>query len=504
VSLKKNVIANYLGQGWTGLMSLAFIPLYIKYLGIESYGLIGLFAILQAWLVLLDMGMTPALGREIARFNGGANDAQYVRNLLRSIEIVVLCIAILIAIGIWLASDWLASDWLKSEKLPTEVVAQAFVIMGIVTALRFIEGIYHACVIGLQRQVQFNIINSSTATLRAIGAIIVLIWISPTIIAFFIWQGIVSIITLTLMASTTYYNLPTSDYRSHFSLNILKNVWRFAGSMTGITLLALLLTQTDKIILTKSLTLTEYGYYAIASTVAGALYMLVMPINQAWFPKLNELHARNNNIDFIEKYHQGSQLISVIMGSLAIILAIFSENIIFIWTQNKEFTQHTSTLVSILTLGNLLNGLMWIPYQAQLAYGWTHLAIWINIIAVLIIVPSIILITPHYGAEGAAWVWVALNIGYVLVGIHFMHLKILQTEKWHWYKYDVIFPLGIGAIIAILIKCITPIEHISFPLQILFIGLTSCVIFISASLAAPSIRRQILSLPWIKTLKIRT
>jgi hypothetical protein len=52
-------------------MGLAFIPLYIKYHGIEAYGLIGLFALLQAWLGLLDMGMTPILGREMARFTGG-------------------------------------------------------------------------------------------------------------------------------------------------------------------------------------------------------------------------------------------------------------------------------------------------------------------------------------------------------------------------------------------------------------------------------------------------
>lgn len=41
---KENLIANYLGQGWTVLMSLAFVPVYIKYLGLESYGLIGLFS----------------------------------------------------------------------------------------------------------------------------------------------------------------------------------------------------------------------------------------------------------------------------------------------------------------------------------------------------------------------------------------------------------------------------------------------------------------------------
>jgi O-antigen/teichoic acid export membrane protein len=97
--LKHNLIANYLGQGWVAIMGLAFIPFYIKYLGIESYGLIGFFALLQAWLSLLDIGMTPTLEREMARLTGLAHSAQLIRDLLRSIEVIAFAIAILIASG---------------------------------------------------------------------------------------------------------------------------------------------------------------------------------------------------------------------------------------------------------------------------------------------------------------------------------------------------------------------------------------------------------------------
>src|ERR1035438_4166266 len=106
MSLKKNVAANYIGQGWQALMSFAFVPLYIKYLGMEAYGLIGIFALLQAWLVLLDMGVRPTLSREMARYIGGAHDAQSIRNLLRSVEVIVFAIAGAIALGIWAASGW--------------------------------------------------------------------------------------------------------------------------------------------------------------------------------------------------------------------------------------------------------------------------------------------------------------------------------------------------------------------------------------------------------------
>ena len=137
--LKRNLIANYLGQIWKGVMALGFLPLYIHYIGIESYGLIGLFGVVTVWLNLLDMGMTPTLSREMARFTGGEHTTESIKDLLRSIEIVTFIIAALIALILALGSEWLASSWLQSKDLPIATVSDAFRIMGLVSALRFLK-----------------------------------------------------------------------------------------------------------------------------------------------------------------------------------------------------------------------------------------------------------------------------------------------------------------------------------------------------------------------------
>lgn len=492
MALKRNLIANYLGQGWVALMGLAFIPLYIKYLGIEAYGLIGLFAVLQAWLSLLDMGMKPTLNREMARFTGGAHSAESILDLLRSIEIIAVSIAVLLGLGIWAASGWLASDWLRAEKLPINVVAQAFAIMGVVTALRFVEGVYGSCIVGLQQQVQYNIINSSLATLRGFGTVGILIWVSPTIEAFFIWQGLVSLLTLGILASFTYRLLPKAARPGRFSMPALRGIGRFAGGILGITFLALLLTQVDKILLSKLLTLSDYGYYSLATVVAAALYMLTGPITQAWFPRLSELHAANNQAELITKYHQGAQLVSVLMGSAAIVLIVFAETILRLWTQDDALAHRSATLLSLLALGNLLNGLMWIPYQTQLAHGWTGLAARINIVSVAIIVPAILWATPRYGAEGAAWVWVSLNAGYVLIGIHFMYRKILIQEKWRWYGQDVLQPLLAAAAVASIAAWAMP-ESLTVPAQLAWLLLASTITLLASAFAAPRVRAVLLT-----------
>ena len=227
--LKRNLVANYIGQVWSAIMSIAFIPIYIKYLGIESYGLIGLFGMVLSWLGLLDLGMTPTLSREMARYTGGAHTVQSIRNLLRSIECLALLIALIIGLGVWLSSDWLSSDWLRTDKLPQKLVAESFSIMGIVSALRFIENVYRSALVGLQKHIVNNFINIIMSTLRGLGSIGILIWISKSIRVFFLWQGIISLITLFVLGVATYLYLPKSEIRSRFSFQSLKGVGSFAG-----------------------------------------------------------------------------------------------------------------------------------------------------------------------------------------------------------------------------------------------------------------------------------
>lgn len=431
-------------------MGIAFIPLYIKYLGIEAYGLIGLFAVLQVWLSLLDMGMTPTLNREMAKFSGGTMTIGAILDLLRSIEIVMLIAAILVSVGIWDASSWLASDWLRAERMSVNAVAKMFSIMGLITAISLLSGIYRSAIIGLQRQVLYNIVNTSISTVRGFGSVAILIWVAPTVEAFFLWQGIVSILSLLVLALVTYGILPRTDRGGRFSLEALRKIWRFAGGVIGITFLALLLTQVDKILLSKLLTLSEFGYYTLAYTVAGAIYMLINPITQAWYPRLCELHALNDQAALSVAYHKGSQLVTIVAGSAAIVVMLFAEILLQLWTQDHDLATKTATPLRLLVFGNLLNGLMMMPYKAQLAHGWTELTIRIDFVSVLIIVPAILWTVPRWGGTAAACVWVLLNAGYVSFGIYFMHQRIMVKEKFQWYAEDVGWPL-IGAAAAALL-----------------------------------------------------
>jgi len=490
--LKRNLIANYLGQGWNALMSFAFVPLYVNYLGIEAYGLIGFYALMQSWLNLFDLGMTPTLSREMARFKGGALNVRSIRDLLRSMEWIATILALVAGGSVVLASPWLANHWFQARHLPVSQVAQACMVMGLVLALRFIESIYRSSVIGLQRQVLYNGIVVLIATLRGLGALAVLAWVSPTIQAYFLWQVFVALLSLACMAFCTYCCLPSSDRHAKFSTSALRQIWRFAGGMTGISILAFLLTQVDKFILSRLLPLSEFGYYSLAATIASVISVGIAPITLAWYPKMCELFADSNDSALARTFHQGSQLVSVLAASIAAQFLFFAEPILRLWSRDPALAHAVAPLLTLLVLGNLLNGLNWMPYQAQLAHGWTRLAIVMNSVAVVLVVPAVLWITPHFGALGAASVWVSLNVGYLLLGIHLMFRRILVHEKWLWYREDLFFPVMASFLVPLCLKVVWE-DETNGVLAMVCLGLSTIGSFTGALLVSSRLRGHLLN-----------
>jgi O-antigen/teichoic acid export membrane protein len=452
--IKRNILANFAGNLWTALMSLAFIPLYIHFMGIEAYGLVGIFGTVQAMFSLLDMGLSPTMNREMARRSVLPDGAQDMRNLVRTLEVIYWGIAFIIGIVVIFTAPLIAYHWVRSEQLPSSTIQQAVIIMGIAMAFQWPLSFYSGGLMGLQRQVLLNGITVTMATLRGTGAVLILWLVSPSILAFFTWQIIISLLNTITVTYCLWYSLPPGKTKASFQKELLRDIWRFAAGMSGISLVSLLLTQVDKIILSKLLTLEMFGYYTLAVVVAMNLYRIIGPIFSAIYPSLTQLVTSGKQEELKHLYHHSCQFMSVLILPVACVLCFFSYDILLLWTQNPVTAEKTHLLVSILVTGTALNGLMNIPYALQLAYGWTSLAFYVNVIAVFFLVPLIIFMTTYYGAIGAASGWVILNSGYVLFTIQVMHRRLLPGEKWRWYREDVGLPFitalitaGLGRIV---------------------------------------------------------
>src|SRR5882672_1564705 len=426
--VRRNIVANIAGRGWAALLSLAVLPVYIHFLGIEAFGLIGFFLSLTLILQLLDLGLGTALNRQFAQYSLQSGKAQEMHDLLRTLEIIYWLIGIAIGVTIAALAPAIAAYWLKPQQLSVETATQALAMMGIAIAFQWPRALYSGGLAGLQRQVAFNLLSSITGTVNNLGGVLILWLVSPTLQAYVAWFMTISLVETLSTGLLLWRSLPKAPARPNFSGQALAGIWRFAAGMTGISVTSVIQTQLDKVILVKVLPLDAFGYYSLASRVAGGLSYLMGPISAAFFPRFSQLLLVNDPQELARLYHRSCQLMSVLVLPPAVVLTLFSYELLFLWTQDRSIAENSYLVLGLLTAGTAFNALASLPYALQLASGWTRLTLIVNTAATLLQAPLIYIMSVKYGGVGAAIVWVIFNALYIFVGLSLMHRRLLRGE----------------------------------------------------------------------------
>lgn len=486
-SLKTDIIANYVGKSWTAILGILLIPLYIKFLGIESYGLIGFFASLTAVIGILDLGISTTINRELAKRSVNSQSNETQRDLVRTLEVIYWGIAVFSGLIILSGASFIANTWINSETLDVNTVLNAVSLMGLSIAFRFPMSLYQGGLMGLQKQVLVNQINVSFGTLRGLGAILILWLVSPTIVAFFIWQAIISLIESFTFYNYIWKNLPKSSIKPSFKKDIIKDIWKYAAAISANAIIGVALTQIDKVILSNLLTLEIFAYYTIAATVASSVWIITIPFNTAIFPRLVVLYESKQKEKLKSLFHQFSQLLSLILFPFCAILIVFSKQILLIWIQDPLIVENTHLIMSILVFGTMINGMVSLPSYCSYAFGYPKLMTYVNIGQSVIIIPLIFILVNWQQEVGAAIAWVALNSTYILILAPLFFRRFLVKEKKEWYINDNFFPLIVVFSVCTISSFIAPKMATQFSNTLWIIG-TGLVALFASAMTIPFVR----------------
>ncbi len=456
--LRVNIAANMAGKIVLSLLTFLFVPYYLKLLGAEAYGLIGFFTVLQAIFLLADGGLSSAYTREVARASVLSGRTQHLLDLTITLERLVLLIGVVTMIVIVALSHTMAQHWFQSTMLTMDTKTNCVMLMGLIIGLQLPFLVHQGGLAGLQVHLRLNGLLVGVALVRGVGAIAILTFISPKVEWFFIWQAFVSLVQfvcarILLLRSITNQG----SEQGVFQLKLTRPLWRFSLGVFGTTVTGIILMQIDKVILSKTLPLEMFGSYTIAAMLASIPLMVGLPINASVYPRLAQLVASNNTVNLIRLYHRVCQIVSVAVIPLGLTIAAFPETIMYLWTGSLQTAQNTSMIVKLLSVGYTLMALLLIPYSLQLAYSWTKLGLYLNLFAIVIIVPLIFLLINYFGVPGAAMVLIMVYAVQMIVMIHVMHTRLIRQEKWRWYLDDVGKPFLIASVMVVAGRLVTPV-----------------------------------------------
>jgi len=439
-SLKHNIIANYIGRAWTSILGLLLIPTYLKFLGIEAYGLVGFYMALSSVVGILDLGIGGTINRELARLAARDDFAVEQRDVVRTLEIIYWGLAVFAGGAVFLLASYIAHNWIKAENLDPASILKGIQLMGIAIAFQFPMSLYQGGLMGLQRQVFFNVILIVTGTLRGLGAILILWLVSPTIEAFLAWQVLASIVGSVAFFVALWCSLPKHRQLPRFRGNILLGVWKYAAAISANAIVGIVLTQLDKVLLSKMLSLEMFGYYSLAATVGSAIWMIILPFNSAIFPRFVQLHEATQTEELRLFFHRASQFLSLALFPVCALIIFFSSEILTLWLNDPAVVRQCHLIVSLLVFGTMLNGIASVPGYSATAFGWPQLITYTNAIQAFVIIPLIIGMVYFFKEVGAAVAMVFLNSIFVIFMVPIFFRRYLNEERKKWYLYDVAVP----------------------------------------------------------------
>lgn len=455
--IRKNIAANIMSKGWNVVSLFIFTPLYIKLLGVEAYGLVGFYSTLLAMLTFADMGFTATLTREVAKYDkNDAEENKYILNLLRSYELLYLLISLLIFCGIWFLSSFIVNNWLNlSSALNQQHTTWAVRCMGVALALQLPADLFFGGLMGLQHQIKANLIQILWGAFRAVGAVAVMYFYSATILSFAVWQLFSNLLYCFIIRYNLWYSLNKTNYRAHFDKQVFNNTWRYSLGMALMAMMTICLTQSDKLIISKLLPLSEFTYYSIAVSVASIPLVVANPIANAIFPRFTSTVAKQDIHGMNSLYLKVTLLVSVLTITTGMVLIFFSKEFIYAWTGSKVISINSYKIAIFLTIGQLLQSITVIPYYVALAYGNIKINLRIGILSIVILLPLLFIIIGQLGIVGGGISWAVVNIIITPIYMFYIHKKFLKGLLCIWLTRSILVPCIIIITIISIFKLFT-------------------------------------------------
>lgn len=443
------LILGVLNSAATALTMLILAPVYLLYLGAEAFGLIGFYTTLLICMQVFDMGMATTLNREIARHGDGLL-TQKNAQLLRCVELVYAGISLAVVLGTWAMGAWFVDAWFTAKTIPSVQLTHAIYGIGICVALRFPITVYQSALFGSGKMHLASGIGITQIIVGALGAYVLLRFNEADVVTFFVWQAVIASLHLASVRAVVWRHAPRLKIQT-FDWAAMRGITRYAAGAGMVSVAGLVLSQVDKLVLSKTLNLEQYGYYMLASSLAASVHMLSGPFYNLFFPLASKLIKSNQSEFLLTKYQFYSASLAACVFPISLYLILFFPQLLSLWMDNQVAVDQIGPIATILIVATSLHALMFLPHALVMAAGVSKAYLAMYGLLIALSVPLTVLLSVRYGAIGGALGQVVLFLVHIFSGVWVTHRLCFRGYGTVWIFKDVGRPLSSVVIIGLIV-----------------------------------------------------
>lgn len=397
MSLKKHFASNLLGAIVPMVIALLTIPLYIKVVGVDRYGVLAIVWATLGYFSFLDMGVGKALTQKMAKSVG---DPALRSELMWTALCMVLVFGGVGGVVLWNACYIIFDNYLNlSSEIKDELFPGVFY-FSLSLPLLFLTSVLNG---GLQARLKYFQVNLIQVISGALGQV------TPLVFALIGYQKlhhlILAVILGRLISTLLLFkqcvvHIPLF-YKPKFSGVYMKEMLSYGGWVSIIGLLWPFLVTIDRFLIGSLKGPGFVSYYSVPYDLVTKYLVFVGSLSTALFPRMvvqekkDALIMASRTSGFVGK-----------LGVPIIICGIFiSDFLMAAWIGN-DFLKESSGVAQVLMLGVWFNSVV-APFNSRfMAQESPKKIVFLFLAEIPIYIAAIYYFVEWFGVLGAAIAWV--------------------------------------------------------------------------------------------------
>ncbi|HTQ60905.1 MAG TPA: flippase [Candidatus Solibacter sp.] len=399
--LARNTIWNLVGSGAPMIVAVFCIPILIRGLGTERFGVLTLAWALIGYASLFDLGLGRALTQMVAKKLGAGEDRE-VPALAWTSLLLMLLLGVVGAVGIGILSPWLVHRALNVPGALQRETLQSFWLLGLslpfVITTAGLRGLLEAH----QRFGLINVLRIPMGVFTFAGPLLVLPFSKSLVpvVATLVAGRIVAWAAHLLLCLGVLPELGRAIAWDHSAAGPLL---RFGGWMTVSNLVSALMVMIDRFLIGALVTLTAVAYYATPYEVVTKLWLIPGALVGVMFPAFSTSSAQDRNRTAV-LFRRSVKCILLALFPLVLLLIVLARDGLRIWL-GAEFATHSVHVVQWLAVGVFINSLALVPSALVQGVGRPDLTAKLQVLELPVYLAALVWLTKAYGIEGAAIAW---------------------------------------------------------------------------------------------------
>lgn len=396
--LLKNALFNGSSWGVTVLVNLAAVPIFIRYLGMEGYGIYLLLTGLFGYFGLLDFGLSDGVVKYVAH-HMELGDEGAVTESINAALVVQVVAGIIGIVALWTFNHQI----IRALHVSSSLIRVAF--MGLyVSAVGFLckmlLNTFNAVLRGLQR---FDILSKTTVGFSLATTI-------TAVLVLFAGGRLLEVIVATIVITSA--NLVTVIFLVRRYIPSYRHTFRVGGGAFGSLfsfgaytfiskVAAALNSYFLQVVIAVILGAGAVAYFAVPLRVTTGLEAGLASLISVIFPFVSTLKARENLESLQKLYSTTSKYVVALSTPPYLFLILFSHRILRLWL-GAAFAEKSWLVLAFLAGNSLLAAWTMVPANTAFGTGDTKItATFSSIVAGLNLLFSI-LFTIEWGVSGTA------------------------------------------------------------------------------------------------------